>query len=387
MALSPISLSIPSYFLPAERASELELARQQDGFTAESLFRTLFDAVPEGVVILNADRQITFYNQAFRTVCTQHEELIGMRPGEALQCVHADEMPGGCGTSIFCQTCGAAEAIQAAREQRRSVNECRIVRTEEAGSTALDLRVTATPFQYGEESFIIFTASDISHEKRRQILERIFFHDILNTAGAIMGVAQLLEEFTPEELETLPEYGSMLLEASNLLLEEIQSQRQLLAAESGDLVIQPTEIHCYQLLSDLGHIYRHHQVAHGRKIALTDVMDDLALASDSALLSRVIGNMIKNALEASPQGATVTLGYQREGDRIRLWVHNVGQIPYAAQLQIFQRSFSTKGNGRGLGTYSMKLLAERYLHGEIGFTSTAKEGTTFFCLLPIELKL
>jgi signal transduction histidine kinase len=47
------------------------------------------------------------------------------------------------------------------------------------------------------------------------------------------------------------------------------------------------------------------------------------------------------------------------------------------QLQIFQRFFSTKGPGRGLGTYSMKLFGERYLKGKVDFSSQAPQGTTF----------
>jgi sensor histidine kinase regulating citrate/malate metabolism len=51
------------------------------------------------------------------------------------------------------------------------------------------------------------------------------------------------------------------------------------------------------------------------------------------------------------------------------------------KLQVFQRSFSTKGINRGLGTYSMKLLGERYLKGKVGFTSDEKNGTHFFIRL------
>ncbi|MFA7348153.1 MAG: ATP-binding protein, partial [Desulfurivibrionaceae bacterium] len=54
-----------------------------------------------------------------------------------------------------------------------------------------------------------------------------------------------------------------------------------------------------------------------------------------------------------------------------------GCMPENVQLQIFQRSFSTKGTGRGLGTYSIKLLGERYLKGRVSFTSTPEKGTTF----------
>ena len=52
------------------------------------------------------------------------------------------------------------------------------------------------------------------------------------------------------------------------------------------------------------------------------------------------------------------------------------------QLGVFQRSLSTKGSGRGLGTYSMKLLTERYLKGHVSFTSTASGGTTFTIRIP-----
>jgi sensor histidine kinase regulating citrate/malate metabolism len=53
------------------------------------------------------------------------------------------------------------------------------------------------------------------------------------------------------------------------------------------------------------------------------------------------------------------------------------------QLQIFQRSFSTKGDrGRGVGTYSIKLLGEQYLQGATGFESDAANGTTFWLRLP-----
>jgi len=58
-------------------------------------------------------------------------------------------------------------------------------------------------------------------------------------------------------------------------------------------------------------------------------------------------------------------------------------MPEAVRLQVFQRSFSTKGGrGRGVGTYSARLLAERYLGGRLSFSSVAGQGTTFVLDLP-----
>jgi signal transduction histidine kinase len=69
---------------------------------------------------------------------------------------------------------------------------------------------------------------------------------------------------------------------------------------------------------------------------------------------------------------------------VRFEVHNSSYMPDDVQTQVFQRSFSTKGGGRGLGTYSVKLLTQRYLQGRVGFQSDRCEGTTFWVDLPRE---
>jgi len=66
-----------------------------------------------------------------------------------------------------------------------------------------------------------------------------------------------------------------------------------------------------------------------------------------------------------------------KGSGVRFSVHNPEFIPTEIQGQIFKRSFSTKGQGRGLGTYSMKLLSS-FVKGKVWFTSSPQEGTTFF---------
>ena len=64
-------------------------------------------------------------------------------------------------------------------------------------------------------------------------------------------------------------------------------------------------------------------------------------------------------------------------------VHNPVEMPREIQLQMFVRSFSTKGLGRGLGTYSARLFTEAYLGGRIGFRSDST-GTTFWVEIPEE---
>jgi signal transduction histidine kinase len=100
----------------------------------------------------------------------------------------------------------------------------------------------------------------------------------------------------------------------------------------------------------------------------------------------VLGNMVKNALEAIPKGEKVTLNCGAVDRGVELRVHNPGCIPPDVQSQIFKWSFSTKGKNRGLGTYGMRLLSERYLGGKVAFTSTPESGTTFTATFPLTLK-
>ena len=92
--------------------------------------------------------------------------------------------------------------------------------------------------------------------------------------------------------------------------------------------------------------------------------------------------MIKNAIEASDKESQITISASGDKKNVLLVVHNEGYMPEEIQAKIFKRSFSTKGKGRGLGTYSMKLFTEKYLNGMISFKSLEKLGTSFLVSLP-----
>ncbi|MGE5610339.1 MAG: sensor histidine kinase, partial [Bacillota bacterium] len=252
------------------------------------------------------------------------------------------------------------------------VQECRIL--QRCNGRALDVRITTTPLQLDGESFTILGMTDISHEKRRQVMERLFFHDLLNTAGAIVGYADLLRISPPEE------YGSLAVSIKrmgNSLADEIHAQRQLVAAENGDLAVQWHSVSSRRMLEDVLEMYRNHEAAQDRKLVIDAQAADVKFSTDRGLLMRVLGNLIKNALEGTEPGQTVTIGSKATDQAVEFWVQNPGVMPQEVQLQVFQRSFSTKGVGRGLGTYSIKLLAERYLKGTVSFKSSPETGTIF----------
>lgn len=342
--------------------------------------RGLMDALPDILVAVNASRQIVFANQAaveFFQVQSA-SELWGRRPGEAAGCIHSAETPGGCGTSEACQVCGAFRAIVQGLNGDSPIEECRMLI---GGGTPLDLRVWARPFDLAGERFAFLSFQDISNEKRRSVLEKIFLHDLMNTAGGLQSVSELLEFSGPDELREL---RGVISHLSAQLVDEIRSQRELLAAEQGELQVEMREVDSRDAVARTIETFLSHPACDGRTIRCDGECEAVKFPSDLTILLRVLGNLVKNALEASPLGGEVRIGCRRlPTDEVEFFIRNPGVIPRAAQLQIFNRSFSTKGTGRGLGTYSVKLLTERFLHGRARFTSTPGEETTFFVAFPV----
>jgi signal transduction histidine kinase len=368
-----------TFFASAERADTESLREDAARFATNPLLQSLLDAVPDIFMILNEQRQIVYANRTMLDFLGWKELDIesGLRPGDALDCDHSTEV-NGCGTTEFCRNCGAVRAILSSLRGVESVEECRIIQHD---GNALDLRVWATPLTIEGRKYSVFAVNDISDEKRRRALERIFFHDVLNTAGTLSGFVQLMQGASYEELD---EYRSIIGVISQRLLEEIEAQRDLSAAESSELAVVLEPVNALDMLREVGERFSGHPVAEKRNLMIDDGAQAVIFESDFTLLGRVLSNLVKNALEASAPAQTVTLSCGMDGDWVAFRVHNDSFMPRHVQQQLFQRSFSTKGGGRGLGTYSIKLLSERYLKGDVSFVSSQAEGTTFTVRFPSE---
>ncbi|CAN2040563.1 histidine kinase [Candidatus Magnetomoraceae bacterium gMMP-15] len=376
------SLNLHTEFAPAEFASNEEIQRQSKLMPHLPILDQLLNSVPSILLILNKQRQIVFTNQNLLKMLGLEnvDFILGLRPGTVLDCIHATETEGGCGTTEFCKTCGAVRAILDSQKGNSNTHECRII--QKISGNALDLRVWAKPLIIENEQFTIFNILDISDEKRRRILERIFFHDILNTVGGMRAYITLMASNMMDKTDDFMLQIKML---SEKLIEEINSQKDLIAAENKELAVNPYQFGSIELLHELSALYRNYDIVIERNIQIDNNSQDVPIFSDRTLLRRVISNMIKNAIEASDSEDVITIGCGLIEEKIEFWVHNPNFMQRKVQLQIFQRSFSTKGPGRGLGTYSIKLLTEQYLKGNVSFTTSPESGTIFKAVCPVNL--
>lgn len=205
-----------------QRATTAELATAHLKTSEDRALNILLDVVTDFVMVLNDRRQIVAVNKALLTALglTQPDALLGMRPGEAFGCIHSSEGSDGCGTGIHCTVCGAVNAIKGAQSKGTQVIEDCLLIVGHENETAFDLEVVVTPYSNEDDSFFICTLRDISALKRRNVLEKVFFHDVINTAGGIHGLASILVESENLSREKDQEYKEWMHNLSMKLIEE-----------------------------------------------------------------------------------------------------------------------------------------------------------------------
>lgn len=348
----------------------------------------IFNVIPVILLILNDQRQAVFANQrlmAFLGLDPSDYEsrILGRPPGEIFRCQYV-QSGGECGATEFCRYCGASNAINCCfLEGKADCQECRLLRITEQELEALDLLVWTHPFEVEGQRYTLFSVVNISDLKRRRALERIFFHDILNAVSGLNGWLEMMrlgyKAPTPEHLQSLQGI-------SRTVIDEIRAQQDLLYAENNELSLSPEPVRTLSFLRQLIQQYRHHKLAQNRSIQIDWQSEDCRIRTDPTLLGRVMGNLIKNGLEAIEENQTLTLAaHQAAPEQIEFQVQSPSFIPRDLQMQLFNRSFSTKGKDRGLGLYSVRLLTERYLKGSVRCESSPEQGTVFKLFYPLDI--
>ncbi len=381
----PKSAKPETYFAPAGRAPLAAVRAAATRIAEDAVVGQLLQNYGGLLVLLNEQRQILAVNHQLLGLLgvDDADQVLGLRPGEAIDCVHAADHAGGCGTSRFCSTCGAAIAIVLCQEagapaDRECVLDCHIG----GQATTLDLNVHTSRIDLAGQGYVLLFLQDVTADKRRAAVERAFFHDINNLLACLLGtvVVQAAASGSLQD-ESVNQVRSMVLR----IAKELEVQRALSSANPVGYPVQLVDCEVGATVDQLRQQLVDHPAARDKRIDVRPIARGLSVRTDQHLLIRVLTNMVINALEATPRGGEVTIEASAQDSQRLFTVWNAGHIPDRVAMRIFQRYFSTKdGLGRGVGTYSMKLFAEEYLGGTVAFSTHQSEGTRFSLRLPSE---
>ena len=158
------------------------------------------------------------------------------------------------------------------------------------------------------EQFVVAAIEDISQTKRLDVLQRVFFHDVLNTAFCISAYTHSLKN----DQKNVADACNLLKYLSDELIEEINAQRDLLAAESGDLNVLDEPVAVLQLLDELRLKYLKNPEAEGRKVELCNVWDGND-SNRSAVVAPRAEQHVKERIGSYAPGQTVTLSCTDRG--------------------------------------------------------------------------
>jgi len=343
---------------------------------------SVLEAIPDPTMVLNNSKRIVMVNSRMTESFAEEERtsLIGMRPGEAIGCIYQDEA-GQCGATFDCAVCTLNESVTESRSDAVRVSRKGGISLKRRHGTYLDVEITATPLDIVGASFTICVVKEITLE-RQHILGKVFLHDMNNILTAIYGYAQVLATGDVVSREKTAGFHRMLLQQIERLLEEMAGQGRILAAEAGDFEPQLSPVCLSEVVREVQSLLSAQAASLGCRLEILPGAER-SMMSDRLALRRVLLNLAKNALEATPRGGTVTLQLREMSGAVSFLVHNPGVMTPEVQQNLFRYSFSTRSPaGRGLGAYSIKLFGEGVLGGKVAFTSSEPHGTTFTLQLP-----
>ncbi len=373
-----------SHFASAERSTPGELYRDIHEASSNPIIDGLLKTVGGLIAVLNEHRQILAVNNALLKMIgiDNAHGVLGLRPGEAIGCIHAHEMPGGCGTSRYCSTCGAAIAIVTSLSSNEPQEQkCVATVCKNGGSVELCLNIRACPISLDGARLILLFIQDITLQERSASLEKAFFHDINNIIMALHGASELMEFKDEAGKEKL---AKQIQQLSARLAKEVEIQRSLSQSEQSSYTVEAQNFTTDDVIREMQIVFASHASAKNKILSLPENLPCILIHSDLHLVRRILTNMLVNAFEATAEGGTVKL-WVNDGEKVTFHVWNKQAIPDDVALRVFQRYYSTKGkHGRGIGTFTMKFFGEGLLKGSVDFVSSEDEGTTFRFSLPLE---
>ena len=228
-------------------------------------------------------------------------------------------------------------------------------------------------------------------EKMRDDLMKMIVHDLKTPLTSVLATMEMLADgdwgpVTAEQKQALADAESKAEDLLALIGDLLEVSRIEEATMSLDL--EPLAPGA--LLNELMHEWSM-RFQQERATATIDVADDAPVfEADKALLKRVIGNLISNALTHSGTAVTLQLSARREGDGILFTVADNGPgIPREYHEVIFRKFERVKTpniprtRSSGLGLAFCKLVVDAH-GGRIWVQSTEGKGSAFHFVLPVK---
>jgi PAS domain S-box-containing protein len=240
---------------------------------------------------------------------------------------------------------------------------------------------------------------DVSERKQlervREDVQRIMRHDIKSPLIGITGLAKILlkgDNLTSRQRKA----AGLILELGERTINFLERSRDLFQIEQGVYKLNPREFDLARALAVITESLESLILKKVINLKITILGKQVEkgfkylVKGDEGLFDIMLTNLIKNAIEGSPERSDVSVSIEVQKikgvDSHVIDIHNRGTIPHEIRDRFFDAYITSgKSDGTGLGTYSARLICGAH-QGNISFTTSEEEGTHVIVQLPVEVE-
>lgn len=214
-------------------------------------------------------------------------------------------------------------------------------------------------------------------------------HDLRSPLGSIQNMADLLleEQHLPDTARPLAQH---IYDAARHLIVMVSDMLDLSKLEAGKVELEPMMLRVSDVVRQSLSALTASAEAKTIRAELLVEPSEPVITADPSKLSRIVTNLVSNAIKFTPAGGQITIAVEPEPSGVQLRVSDTGLgIPADALPRLFGKfeQIHTRGTagerGTGLGLAIVRHLVE--LHGgSIDVTSVAHRGSTFRVYLPTQ---
>jgi len=244
------------------------------------------------------------------------------------------------------------------------------------------------------ESFNRMTTELLTQKERLVQAERVaawrelarrLAHELKNP---LFPLQLTVENLVRARLQSPDQFDEVFREGSRTLLAEISNLKAIIGrfsefSKMPHPQLQPVPVN--EMLRGVAQLFQAQLQAPGRapsacQLQLDDRLD--SIAADPDLLHRAISNLVLNAMDAMPNGGTLTLRSRREDGKVMIEVADTGSGLTPEECErIFTPYYTSKQHGTGLGLAIVQSVVSDH-QGRISVHSEPGQGTTFIIELP-----
>lgn len=363
-------INIFTYFISRDRLSFRKLRDRE---------RAMLDNVGDGIVVINRDWEITLWNKSAGVITMwEMNDALGKPLREIIKFIHDGDRK------------EDISFIDDSITLRKVVYVGEMVLLVKRDGSEIAVRASAAPI-LGlngdvDGAIIVFRDATIERESTHIRSEFLYALRKLKTpvTEALLNIELGLEEHDADKKNEDFRIAQQSLVSVKKLSEHLVSVAEV---DQERITVVMSSVNIANTLTEIQNKLADEASKRGVSISIASVSPLIAITTDKKLFTKILLEVIENAVIYSRRGGNVTVTMIQEENEFLFEIADNGVgIPEHEQALIFTKFFRTRNrdsenSGDGLGLYLAKAYI-KLLGGKIWFESEEGKGTTFFISLP-----